>query len=237
MKTEKKDFIICSLIISTLYFLIPIGCNQNTKSASAFYYKENQLSFCELALRFAPRLYIHPKEPYEIMDIVIIIHDQKPIISYHFVWEDDAISPKSGHNSDHEIAWIEYDPVSLNVVNVWSIWHRSILNTYDSIEDAKANGQRPAFFVQWGQHGLLPVGWEKISTAKLSAELHAHYAIVKTRNLLRFQGDYSDYITFSKITDSRKYINPKMIISAEDSNKVLKDMLPYKFRIKKPWPY
>lgn len=236
------------MLIFLLFYVLwgSFGCNHNPKTINIIYYNEAQISPYELALRFAPRLYINTTEPYQIKDLIIVKHSQKPLIAYNFIWEDDSIAPGFGYDSDHEIAWVEYDPVSLNLVDFWVLWHRGILHTDLSVSDAKNNGQHPCIFVQWGQHGLLPLGWEKISTARLDIELRVYYAISKSNpyyrsnnkdSLIRFDGSYSDYLTFDKVIDTGQYIKPDKVIVAIDSNKIIPKMLSYKIMTKQPWPY
>lgn len=211
-------------------------------------YQEEPLAPFDLALRFAPRLYINPTEPYQIRDLIVFIHPQRPLIAYHLLWEDDSIGAILGRESDHEIAWIEYDPISLKLVDVWVLWHRGILHTHQSAIEAKSHNQRPQLFVQWGQHGMLPVGWDKLPTARPKAELRIHFIISKSiqvgqytgsKNIdsLKFQGDYSDYLTFSELVDSRQYIHLKKVIVGADSNAIIPLMVSYTVTQKQPWPY
>jgi len=193
-------------------------------------------------------LYLNPTEPYQIKDLIVIKHPQRPLIAYHLLWEDDSIGAGIGKESDHEIVWIEYDPISLKLVDVWVLWHRGILHTHQSVVEAKNHNQRPKLFVQWGQHGMMPVGWDKLPTARPKPELRLHFAISKSiqvgeytgsKNIhsLKFQGDYSDYLTFSELVDSRQYIHPEKIIVSSDSNAIMPRMVSYTVAPKQPWPY
>ena len=237
-----------NMIILCLCYLLGIaGCSQSPKIVKTIYYNEKRISPYELALRFAPRLYQNAMEPFQIKDMLVIIHPTKTLISYHFIWEDDSLIPGFGFDSDHEMAWVEYDPVSLNIVDFWTLWHRGILHTNQSVIDAKIHGQCPSIFAQWGQHGLLPSGWEKISTSRLDVELHAHYIIAKANpysinrhkksETSSFLGSYSEYITFDKMVDIKEYIKSDKVITAIDSNKAIKEILPYRIMPKQPWPY
>jgi hypothetical protein len=226
------------------------GCSQNWRSepSGIIYYQEKRPDPFILALRFAPRLYLNPTEPYRIRDLIVIIHPRKPLIAYHLLWEDDSIGAGVGKESDHEIAWVEYDPISLKLVDLWVLWHRGILHTYQSVLEAKGHGQRPKLFVQWGQHGMLPVGWDKLPTARPEAELRLHFAIsrsiqvgrytgAKNVDFPRFQGDYSDYLTFSRLLDLRRYIRPEKVIVGADANAIISRMVSYTTAHKQPWPY
>lgn len=221
---------------------------QRSEPKSIISYQEEQLAPFDLALRFAPRLYINSTEPYEIRDLIVFIHPEKPLIAYHVIWEDDSISPGLGVEGDHETAWVEYDPISLKLVDVWAMWHRGILHTHQSVIEAKSHDQRPKLFVQWGQHGMLPVGWDELTTTRPEAELHLHFIISKSIHVGRyigsknvdfpkFQGDYSDYLTFSELVDSRQYIYPEKVIVGIDSNTIIPKMVPYTISAKQAWPY
>gem|GEM_PF-2388623 len=235
-------------LLCILCLVSSCGQSRRPEPTEVIYYQEEQLAPFDLALRFAPRLYTNPTEPYRIRDLIVFIHPQKPLIAYHVIWEDDSIGPGLGVEGDHEIAWIEYDPISLKLVDVWALWHRGILHTHQSVMEAKSHDQRPKLFVQWGQHGMLPVGWSKLPTARPEAELRLHFTIAKSMQIgeytgsknidsLRFQGDYSDYLTFSKLVDSRQYIHSEKVIVGTDSNTIIARMVPYTISAKQPWPY
>lgn len=236
-----------SCILSLMSFS---GCGQSRQlePVEVIAYQEEQVTPFELAVRFAPRLYINPSEPYQIRDLIVFIHPEKPLIAYHLMWEDDSIGAGLGADSDHEVAWAEYDPISLKLVNCWVLWHRGVLRTDQSVIDAKSHNQRPRIFVQWGQHGMLPVGWDRLTTTRPKAELRLHFAIAKSiqtgpytgsKNIdsLRFQGDYSDYLTFSEFLDSRQYIYPEKVVVGVDSNAIIPGMVSYTTSTsKRPWP-
>jgi len=212
-------------------------------------YQEEGAFPLDLALRFAPRLYVHPTEPYRIRDLLVFIHPERPLVAYHLLWEDDSIGAGVGMEGDHEIAWVEYDPISLKLVDLWVMWHRGVLHTDESVMEAKSHRHRPKLLVQWGQHGMLPVGWENLSTARPKAELRLHFALSKSIQVgpytgskdidsLKFQGDYSDYLTFSELIDSRQYIRPEYVLVGVDSNAIIAKTISYTVSLsKQPWPY
>lgn len=231
-------------------FCLVCSCGQSRppEPANTISYQEKELAPFDLALRFAPRLYINPAEPYQIRDLIVLIHPQKPLIAYHLIWEEDSIGPGIGKEGDHEITWVEYDPISLKLVDVWAMWHRGILHTTQSVIEAKSHNQRPRLSVQWGQHGMLPVGWDRLPTARPEAELRLHFTIAKSVQLgqytgskdissLKFQGNYSDYLTFSELVDSRQYIHPEKVIVGIDSKRIVPRMLSYTIAAKQSWPY
>ena len=245
MMTHSK--LISLLIILSCVLCLVCSCSQKSEPAGIISYQEERLAPFGLAMRFAPRLYTNPTEPYCIRDLIVVIHPQRPLIAYHILWEDDSIGAGLGMDSDHEIVWVEYDPVSLKLVDVWVMWHRGILHTVQSVMEAKSHTQRPRVFVQWGQHGMLPVGWQRLRTVRPFAELRLHYTIMKSIQTgpytgskdidsLKFQGDYSDYLTFTELIDSRKYIHPEYVDIGVDSNTIISRIVPYTVTFKQPWP-
>lgn len=250
---HKPVRLICLLCLASCVLSLASfpGCSQSRQlePSEVVVYQAEQVTPLEMAVRFAPRLYTNPSEPYRIRDLIVFIHPEKPLIAYHLIWEDDSIGAGLGAESDHEIAWVEYDPISLKLVNFWVLWHRGILRTDQSVMDAKSHHQRPKIFVQWGQHGMLPVGWDKLTTTRPKAELRLHFAIAKSIQTgpytgskdidsLKFQGNYSDYLTFSELLDSRQYICREKVVVGVDSNKIIPGMVSYTTATSKPpWPY
>jgi len=89
-----KIRILCIVIFP--FFLVPCifsllilsSCSQNHQvdQANVTYYEGKLPDLYQLAIRFAPRLYVNSKEPYNIKDLIVIIHPQKPLIAYHILW-------------------------------------------------------------------------------------------------------------------------------------------------------
>jgi hypothetical protein len=204
-----------------------------------------------LALRFAPRLYMHAEDPTEISEIIPVFHPERPVIAYHIFLGDDALFAGWGMDIDHEIVWVEYDPVTLKVSDVATYWHRAVLRTDDCVLDAKASGQRPTVFIQWGQHGLLPLGWDDLATVRPRLELLAHYALASTipsvpgvqKNVdapIRFRGSWEDYIRFTKEVDVEYYLrNSGILVSEYPDDQLRSRIQPVygKFGRKKEWPW
>jgi hypothetical protein len=236
-------------LISLFFILCLIcSCSQKPELAGIISYQEKQLAPFDLAMRFAPRLYTNPTEPYGLMDLVVVVHPQRPLIAYHLLWEDDSIGAGIGMEGDHEIAWVEYDPISLKLVDMWVLWHRGILHTTQAITEAKSHNQRPKLLIQWGQHGILPVGWESLPTARPEVELRLHFSIMKlvqtgpytgSKDIdsLKFQGDYSEYLTFSELIDSREHIQPEKVVVGIDGNAIMSQLVHFTISLKQPWPY
>ena len=205
------------------------------------------MNYYSLALHFAPRLYLHEDEPFEIIAIIPVFHPVKPIIAYHIFLEDDAVFAWGGKEIDHEIIWIEYDPITLKVSDVATYWHRTVLRTDICLMDAKASQQRPKVFMQWGQHGILPLGWEKLQTARPFVELLVHYNLVTEFSRIRteknidspvtFQGSYQEYLQFTRAVDAATYLKNQKIIVAEYPTEELKSQVKQTFPLKKEWPF
>lgn len=198
-----------------------------------------------LALRFAPRLYLHEDEPYGLEAIVPVLHPVKPIIAYHIFFESEGFLV-IGDKLDHEIVWVEFDPVTLKVMDVTTYWHRTVLRTKDCVLDARRTGQRPRVDVQWGQHGMLPFGWRRLRTARPRAELVIYYSIMhntkrKNRNVrklhkISFSGSYEEYCRFDVYIDAAQYIDVMDVIVMERPTKALRSRIKGTFAEKKEWP-
>lgn len=208
---------------------------------------DSVLNLSALALQFAPRLYLHPDEPFKIVGIIPVFHPAKPVIAYHLFFEDDAVFAWGGKDIDHEIIWVEYDPITLKLSDVATYWHRTVLRTDTCLMDAKVSQQSPKVFIQWGQHGILPLGWEKLLTARPLVELVVHYNLVRTFSRIQgkqdfdstvtFQGSYKDYLQFTEEINAADYIKEQSIIVAEYSAEKLESRIKHTFPLKKEWPF
>lgn len=199
-----------------------------------------------LALRFAPILHLHPQEPYPIIAIIAVLHPEEPLIAYHIFFEDDAFMAGRGKSCDHEVMWIQYDPITLKVCDVPTLWHRTVLRTEFCLMNAKASGQRPNVDIQWGQHGILPAGWMDLQTARPRLELWAHYQLMHhaSRMLAKrseeervsFPGSYDQYIDFSAPVDAKDFLRKQKVILADHPADELRDRTGLTFALKKNWP-
>lgn len=215
----------------------------------------------ELALKLAPRVYVNPKEYFRLEDVAVIFHPDKPFIEYSFFWDDDIDYPEDNDPTDHEKVWVEYDPSTKKFVRLYTYFHRSILTTEESVKDALQNQQRARVNVQWGGHGSLPLGWEKIPRKKIAVK-YAHISHpdliedMRTRYQIhlrtirnpshplardwpkRFEGSWEEYIKFEKYVDIRKIIeDKKMVMKSRWSNAVIDQyFLDYQFYPKMEWP-
>jgi len=213
----------------------------------------------EMVLRYAPRLYLHPQEYFGLKDVIAVVHPSKPVIGYHFFWEDDIDYPADNDPADHEVVWIEFDRVSGRVTGVYTYFHRAVLSTTQAVIDANQHNRRAKISIQWGQHGSLPIGFENITPVavypitgikKKLRTLQARYnqAIIGRKNPdhplgkswpEKFKGTYKDYTTYTKELDIRPILRKKkMIIISKWPNAVIDYyFLHYNFFPKKEWPW
>jgi hypothetical protein len=223
------------------------GTLGNEQDFSYIEYIDGVADCYSLALRFAPTLYLHADDPYDIITIIPVFHPTKPMIAYHIFFEHDAVL-LGREDADHEIVWVRYDPITLKTVDVLTLWHRTVLRTDECLMFARTSAQRPTIFVQWGQHGMLPFGWNTLMTARPRLELLVHYHLVRNLNRLpkigsrgvtiSFEGSYEDYVRFTRLIDAREYVRKQAPIVAEYSEVELSSSLPdtLKFKVKKEWP-
>ena len=198
-------------------------------------------------LRFAPRVFQVSGDPFGLKDVVAIHHPAEPMIAYHFFWEDDIDFPEDNDPCDHELVWVRYDPNSMKVVSFHTYFHERILSSPEAIADAARNQQRPRVNVQWGKHGSLPHGWQKLSIRPDSGDIERNYLeLGKTVSLVdynmaayhklhtegrrlpdhplgshwprRFEGDWSDFIAFNKAIDIRPILKKKDFLAVSRWN-------------------
>jgi len=223
------------------------GAESARRSAPVLSYRDGYVEPYALAARFAPVLYLHESEPYEIIAVYAVLHPAKPYIAYHLFFEHDAVL-FAGGDADHEILWVEYDPVSLKAANVLSLWHRTVIRTDQCLMEAKASDQRPVVFVQWGQHGLLPSGWESLVSVRPRLEVIAHYSIVHDLNRIpkigsrtsavAFEGTYEDYVRFEARVDTRVFLLDTGVFVSEFPEERMAALAAgrFEFKVKKDWP-
>jgi hypothetical protein len=208
-------------------------------------YEDEVNDLYRLAVRFAPRLYFQEQEPFEIKTLISVFHPSQPVIAYHIFFEDDAVYSSRGKSMDHELVWIQYDPVTLKVMDVFTFWHRTVLRTDDCVMEAKRNGQRPRIDVQWGQHGMLPGGWNNLQTVRPRLELVLHYSLVaamkyvsaKESGDILFGGSYEAYVSFTKYVDTTPYISEDNIIVMEHPADEIGLRIEGSYAEKKEWPH
>ena len=214
--------------------------------------------FFKLSLKYAPKIFVNPKEYFKLKDLVVVIHPIKPIIAYNLFWEDDIDYPGNNDPSDHEVAWIEFNKSKCKVTGVYSYFHKAILFTEEAVKDADLHDQRARINVQWGEHGSLLLGWEKLHPEAIFEKIDKK---IKIKNMAqryqelsksiknpyhplakdwpkKFVGSYKDFITFSKYIEIRKFLTKKkMVIISQWPNAVInRYFLSYNYFPKKQWP-
>ena len=212
----------------------------------------------KLANKYAPRLSVNPEEFFDLKDLVAVIHPKRPIIAYNLFWEDDIDHPGDNDPSDHEVVWIEFDQNNGKVTAVYTYFHRAMLSTEEAVKDANLHHQRARIGVQWGGHGSLPLGWERLNPEAVYEKIGQR---LKVRNMperyqklsksirnpghplaknwpKRFEGTYKDFIDFSQYIDSRRLLKKKkMVIISKWPNAVINQyFLTYNYFPKRQWP-
>jgi tetratricopeptide (TPR) repeat protein len=211
----------------------------------------------KLVAKYAPRLFINLKEFFKLKDLVAIIHPKQPIIAYNLFWEDDIDYPGDNDPSDHEVVWIEFNKSKGKISGVYTFFHQAILSTEEAVKDANLHHQRARINVQWGEHGSLPLGWEKLhpeaifeiigkkikikNMAQRYQELsksikNPHHPLAKDWPK-KFTGSYKDFINFSKYIELRRLLKKKkMVITSKWPNAVInRYFLTYNYFPKKQW--
>ncbi len=212
----------------------------------------------ELANKYAPRLFVNSEEFFSLKDVVAVIHPKRPIIAYNLFWEDDIDHPGDNDPSDHEVVWIKFSQNNRKVTGVYTYFHRAILSTEEAVKDANLHHQRARIGVQWGGHGSLPLGWERLNPEAVYEKIDQR---LKVRNMperyqklsksirnpghplarnwpKRFEGTYEDFINFSQYIGSRRLLKKKkMVIISEWPNAVINQyFLAYNYFPKRQWP-
>jgi hypothetical protein len=217
------------------------------KDGGSCAYEDKVDDLYQLAVRFAPRLFLNDQEPYELKTVIPVFHPCRPLIAYHLFFEDDAVYSGEGKSMDHELVWVQYDPVTLMVMDVFTFWHRTVLRTSECVMDAKSGGQRPCINVQWGQHGMLPEDWQGLNTVRPRLELVLHYSLVARGKSASaegaaggdvvFHGSYEEYTSFTWYVDSTPYIREENIITSENPADDISSRISGSYAEKKEWPY
>ena len=214
--------------------------------------------FFKLSLKYAPRIFVNPKEYFKLKDLVAVIHPIKPIIAYNLFWEDDIDYPGDNDPSDHEVVWIEFNKNKGKVTGVYTFFHQAILSTEETVKDADLHHQRARINVEWGGHGSLPLRWEKLHPEAIFEKISKR---IKIKNMAqryqglsksiknpnhplakdwpkKFTGSYKDFVTFSKYIELRRPLKKKkMVIISKWPNAVInRYFLNYNYFPKKQWP-
>ncbi len=139
-------------------------------------------------LRFAPRVYTTPDEPFPLKDAAAVLHPSEPIVAYHLFWEDDIDFPEDNDPCDHEVVWVRFSPDRRSIERFSTYFHGRILEGGEgALREAAQHGMRPRVNVQWGKHGSMPLGWESIEiVADEGDSERAFYAVGKPITLVEY---------------------------------------------------
>lgn len=195
----------------------------------------------EVALRYAPLLFVHRDEPLPLEDVGVVLDPDGPRIAYHLFWDDDIDFPDDNEPTDHEVVWVAYDPTTGRATRLQTYFHGDVVT---QVLDGPG---RPEVYVEWGKHGSLPramVGGDAAPT-----ELRENWAALVrgTRRaghpLARgwpeaFAGDLDDYRANAEVVDPVQLIRERrMVATSRWSNAVIDQLfLRYNFSAKPGWP-
>jgi hypothetical protein len=220
----------------------------------------------DLILRFAPRLFLNPREPFPLKDFAAVLHPDRPWITYHLFWDDDIDFPDDNDPCDHELVWVELDAARQRVTRVFTYFHGRILEAPPAdVEDANRNGGRPAISVQWGKHGSMPRSWQKLwiesdrgdiefrsNAARMTLAEYNRHTWQKLSTTGReaqdsplargwpqkFTGDLAQFTNFTRALDPRPMLRSKsyMQVSYFNNAVINRRFLVYNFSAKTEWP-
>jgi hypothetical protein len=195
-----------------------------------------------LARRFLPRLFTTPSEPFRLQDFAVILHPSRRLVAYHLFWEDDIDFPEDNDPCDHEVLWVEYAEDLKTITGLSTYFHGRILRGgSEAIQEAKAHAGRPRIDVQWGKHGSLLLGWEKLPIVAVEDDSEKNfYPLGRQITLLdynrgtyeklskegrrlpehplgrswptKFVGSWQDFTNFSVLIDPAELLSSKQMI-------------------------
>jgi hypothetical protein len=161
----------------------------------------------ELAIvrRFTPRVYTTPSEFFPLKDAAAVAHPTERLVAYHLFWEDDIDFPDDNDPCDHEVVWVGYSADGRSLEHVWTYFHgRILVGGDDALTDARAHAMRPRINVQWGKHGSMPAGWERLPIVADEGDIERKYLKLEAPITL---SQYND-ATFRKLsTEGRRQID------------------------------
>jgi len=195
-----------------------------------------------LARHFLPRLFTTTSEPFRLQDFAVILHPSRRLIAYHLFWEDDIDFPEDNDPCDHEVLWVEYSEDHKTITGISTYFHGRILRGgSEAIQEAKAHAGRPRIDVQWGKHGSLLLGWEKLPIVAVEDDAEKKFYPLgrqitlldynrgtyekltkEGRRLLehplgrgwpkKFVGSWQDFTNFSVLVDPGELLSSKQMI-------------------------
>jgi hypothetical protein len=159
----------------------------------------------ERVRRFAPRVYVTPTEFFPLKDVAAIVHPSRPLIAYHFFWEDDIDFPEDNDPCDHELMWVEHSPDGTAISKIWTYFHGRILEGGTAaLDEARRHRMRPRVNVQWGKHGSMPTGWETLSITATEGDVERKYLSLNRPLTLKAYNE----ATFKKLsTEGRRLMS------------------------------
>jgi hypothetical protein len=210
--------------------------------------REPSIAQKQLARRFLPRVHVTPTEPFKLQDFAVILHPTSRVIAYHLFWEDDIDFPEDNDPCDHEVLWVEYAEDEKTILGLVTYFHGRLLRAgEEAVQDAKAHGARPRVNVQWGKHGSLPLGWEKMNVVADEGDLEKkYYPLQRSIALLdynrgtyekllkegrrlsdhplgkswpkKFAGSWKDFTDFSILVDPSELLDSRQMIKVSRWN-------------------
>ena len=159
----------------------------------------------QLVRQFAPRVFTTPREFFPLKDFAAIVHPDRPLVAYHFFWEDDIDFPEDNDPCDHELMWVRYSPDKRSIEQIWTYFHGRLLKgTETALADARQHDRRPRINVQWGKHGSMPVDWEGLAITANDGDIERKYLPLNQPITLK---QYNE-ATFKKLNaDGRRLID------------------------------
>lgn len=212
----------------------------------------------ELARHFLPHVFVTPNEPFELKDLVVVLHPRKPLIAYHLVWQDDIDFLTDNDPGDHEIVWIRYNRDDRKTVErAWAYWHGKFPCSEAAVDNANRADARIKVSVQWGKHGSLLDGWkniidvdgggvpsdeelEPLQYSRLQGEgRYRNDTFYAKKWPTNFEGSMKEFLTFSEEVDvNGKFLGQTaMVVITEYANAAIdQELLPYNIYPKPDWP-
>lgn len=208
-----------------------------------------------LVRRFAPRLFTTSIEPFALKDCAAILHPTDRLIAYHFFWEDDIDFPEDNDPTDHELIWVRYSADRRDIEGYTTYFHRrELVAPAEALADARAYGGRPRVEVQWGKHGSMPVGWQKLEIiADAGDGENAYYLVGRPITLeaynrgtfqklsteghrlvnhpladgwpRRFSGNWEGFSGFPKLVDTLPLLEQKRMVQVSLWNSAVIDQM------------
>jgi hypothetical protein len=159
-----------------------------------------------IARRFAPRIHVTPSEFFPLKDFAVILHPDRPLIAYHFFWEDDIDFPEDNDPCDHELMWVEHADQGRRLKAIWTYFHgRILLGGEAARRDAAEHGGRPRIEVQWGKHGSMPIEWDALPITVSEGDVEGKYLPPPNERLTLKQYNEATYKKLS--TEGRRLLD------------------------------